>query len=278
MSQGKEITRSWREVNITTGTYMTFGAVVMQLGGWGWDPAVLGARRLVARCCLLGGRWTKLDTFSGLEFYLVLNQSFSEEFEKCWKDYEKHWNATVDARPVEAAAAAIPEITALAPAAVETALVDNPKAKAKAAMTPKAKPKSKAKSKVDLSEPMSPEVTVDVTVVREALQVKAMFLKARASADSLISRVRGGAEEWKWCNHDELIGTLEKGIEIINKSMTSFMHDFVLGGDMKMLREAVGQVQMTAEFSNFVALRANIGDLAKQNNILLEMSAKKMQR
>ncbi len=25
----------------------------------------------------------------------MLNQSFSEEFDKCWKDYEKHWNDAV---------------------------------------------------------------------------------------------------------------------------------------------------------------------------------------
>ncbi len=108
--------------------------------------------------------------------------------------------------------------------------------------------------------------------------MRALFLKVRASADPLISRVRGDAPEWKWCDHGELIGNLEKSVKVINSLMTSFMHDFVLGGDIKVLRESVGQLQMTAEFSNFCAIRNHIGDLAKQNKILLSMSAKQMQK
>ena len=79
--QSKSFTKAYREVNTTRGEYLTFGGVVVKYGGWERPEGVAGARRLAAKCRLLGGKWISRDsTFSQLDFYFVLNREYMGRF------------------------------------------------------------------------------------------------------------------------------------------------------------------------------------------------------
>ena len=43
------------------GEFMTFGQMVIALGGWQWPPAVAGAKRAAGKCALLGRGWLSRD-------------------------------------------------------------------------------------------------------------------------------------------------------------------------------------------------------------------------
>ena len=91
MQQGKKYEKAWQKIDVSKGRWVTFGGIVQQYGGWEWQEGVVGARSTAAKCHLLGPPWVKLDhDFSGLAFYLVLEQQFSEQFSECWSEFEAH--------------------------------------------------------------------------------------------------------------------------------------------------------------------------------------------
>ena len=77
---------SFRKVQVEKGTYMTFGGLVIDLGGWQWPPAVAGAKAIAFKNSKIGGDWCKRDEQSGLPFFLRLNQEWREELDEQWKN------------------------------------------------------------------------------------------------------------------------------------------------------------------------------------------------
>ena len=48
-------TTTLQKFESTTSTMMTFGKIVVEYGGWGWPPAIEGAKRTAIRCAFMGG-------------------------------------------------------------------------------------------------------------------------------------------------------------------------------------------------------------------------------
>lgn len=89
-SKGKAWEQSYAKADITKGTYMTFGGLVLHYGGWQWKPAIAAARRTALRCSCLGGDWIQFDKkFSGLAHYLVLQRQYRSEFATKWAEFER---------------------------------------------------------------------------------------------------------------------------------------------------------------------------------------------
>jgi hypothetical protein len=78
---------SWQEVDITLGEYLSFGSIVQSLGGWEYQPAIDGAKRLCSKCLKLNGKWVVYEEFSELLFFLKLRVQHSSVFERKWCEY-----------------------------------------------------------------------------------------------------------------------------------------------------------------------------------------------
>ena len=61
--------QSFRSVDETKGEWMTFGGLVLALGGWEWGPAVDGAKKIALKCARLGGKWCFVDEASELPHF-----------------------------------------------------------------------------------------------------------------------------------------------------------------------------------------------------------------
>ena len=86
----KAASKSFRQVEETRGVMMTFGQVVVSLGGWGWTPAIKGAKLTALKCARMGGRWIKRDPWSELLLFRKLTESDSEIFTKSWEEFLKY--------------------------------------------------------------------------------------------------------------------------------------------------------------------------------------------
>ena len=63
---------------------MNFGQTVQHLGGFGWPPAVEGAKKVLMKAAKLGGVWCKMDDASELMMCLVRQQQRVDIFEQNW--------------------------------------------------------------------------------------------------------------------------------------------------------------------------------------------------
>ena len=79
----------------TKGEMMTFGQVVVALGGWGWKPAVVGAKRLAAKCAMLGAPWYARDPFTELPLMKKLTHTDTETFTKAWTSLKQNFTPTL---------------------------------------------------------------------------------------------------------------------------------------------------------------------------------------
>ena len=57
---------------INLGEYMNFGQTVQHLGGFGWTPAVEGAKKVFIKATELGGIWCKMDEANELCMRLIM--------------------------------------------------------------------------------------------------------------------------------------------------------------------------------------------------------------
>ena len=80
---------SWRRIDSTKGKLKTYGRCVVDFGGWSWPDAIRGATNVVAKCTLMGHPWIQQHPQSGLQEFMVLEQGFSEHFEKAWIEFKE---------------------------------------------------------------------------------------------------------------------------------------------------------------------------------------------
>ena len=75
----------WHQTEVTTdATYVTFGQLVVQYGGWSWRPAVQNAQNCASMCASLGPPWAFRDGFSGLLMFRVVSVNNQERIHKAW--------------------------------------------------------------------------------------------------------------------------------------------------------------------------------------------------
>lgn len=101
-SRGKEFEKSKQDIDRDLGEMVPFGAIVVAYGGWSWPPAIEGARRFVAKCAKLGGKWVDLDPFSELSRFLVLRKQHDQIFDQKWREFEQELDEPVDRVAVQA--------------------------------------------------------------------------------------------------------------------------------------------------------------------------------
>ena len=90
----KRFTKSWTRVDKTKGQYRTFGALVVDLGGWKYEPAVKGASVAVSKCIAMGEPWIRRHPQTDMMEYLVLKMEWEETYEKCWSEFREEFMAS----------------------------------------------------------------------------------------------------------------------------------------------------------------------------------------
>ena len=84
-----ELTKKCKTVKKIWGT---FGFHVERLGGWGWEPAVNGAKKLCSRAALCGPDWCKKDKWSDMGIFACTEESEADVFEEVWGTFLKKIN------------------------------------------------------------------------------------------------------------------------------------------------------------------------------------------
>ena len=84
-----ELTKKCKTVKKIWGT---FGFHVERLGGWGWRPAVNGAKKLCSRAALCGPDWCKKDKWSDMGIFACTEESEADVFEEVWGTFLKKIN------------------------------------------------------------------------------------------------------------------------------------------------------------------------------------------
>ena len=127
----KTFAETYASADTTKGEWHTFGGLVRELGGWKWEPAMLGAKLHFVRAVRMGGEWVKRDTMSNLLMVLRLKPSFQENMEQKWLRFTKFHNEKLGG----------------ASAAIQADPEAEPSESAHAIAKPKANPKQKAQAK-----------------------------------------------------------------------------------------------------------------------------------
>jgi len=93
ISSTRSRSTDYMKIDRTLGTYKTFGAIVVSLGGWSWPPAIEGAKNLVCRCALMGGEWVYHCPFTKMLKFMELDISNSTMLVNKWGEYKQYQGA-----------------------------------------------------------------------------------------------------------------------------------------------------------------------------------------
>ena len=77
--------------NEEVGEYLTYGAIVMKLGGWQWEEAMHGARSYITKATLLGPPWAETCDMSGLKLYFYVHKRRRVVFVEKWQHYQEEF-------------------------------------------------------------------------------------------------------------------------------------------------------------------------------------------
>jgi hypothetical protein len=253
--------KSYQHVDKELGVMMTFGALVIEYGGWSWRPAIEGAKRTAYKCAKLGGMWMEKDAFSELHRFLVIKKQFQHIFAEKWMEYEQEQSdmvkiaQSVSNKDDDEAGNKSEEGAAKG---VKTSNAPKRKAKADPAdTTSKKTPKAESAKKET-----NPEAD---DMMKKALQTKQQLVKYRNMAEAMIKSIQTaaacGSKELRWANNRENLGELEESLTGLNNSVTPFAHDFMLLPIKKVL-DKYGK-EFNAELNSFNSLTVKIADLQK---------------
>jgi len=264
MLVGKESSRERNIAEATRGRMLTFGAVVRELGGWEWSPAVRGAVNLVAKCTLLGGRWHEVDEFSGLNLYRKLDKEDSDLFQKSWKEFTRNFTQK-DADDA-------PDVTegdeGQLASAVPTAAAKEPKGKGKKG---KGKSKGKGNTKVDKHKDPDP-ASPDVGNLKKANQLKQQVIKVMGNARGLIERIQADNGKFEWANNPQNLGRMKAKLHELEAAMSETHKEFLILEPRAMV-EKLG-AKFHAEMICFLQLGNIVAALSKETKRILTMTAK----
>ena len=271
----KEHDESYSHVDTTLGKMLTFGACVQDLGGWEWQPAIDGTKRLFAKCFRLGGKWHDVCEFTELTRCLVLAKEYRDVFTNKWALYEKQFEEDNGEGEPASKRAKLAEVRSMksqtagpaeqAEAAEGGSGTPTPKAKAKT----KAKAKGKAAGSADGADgaadgggpqpkpAQTPEKQKLAKLLKDGNALKAELIRLRGSVSSIVTKIKGGGEEYAWANNAENVGKLEKLMCECDESISTFGQEFVLNSTATIKKRYV-DARISSEMTKFLGCRGQL--------------------
>jgi hypothetical protein len=284
-SCGKSFEKSWQDIDRTLGEMLPFGAIVVAYGGWSWPPAIEGAKKCVARCTQLGGRWVRRDPFSDLMTFLVLRKQYDEIFHQKWREFEQEFDPPVDRiakQDMDAETADKDKDKDIAK--------DKPSGKKDTAKpngtAEKNKDKDKTGGKKNTEKPNgNKDAEKDKTtptkdtqqseLLKRALQVRSQLTKHKAAAETLANTIKVGGVLWAWADTDSCLGALERalgGLQNGFRARDPFATEFMIL-DTKTVKDKAGNHWLT-RLETFTELGEYVGNIQKQTQRIISMHQK----
>ena len=154
----KHFVESYKKVDVSLGKMYTFGALVKELGGWKWKPAIWGAKLHFIKAMRMGGRWIERDDMSNLLMALRLERTHKEVMSNKWTRFTKFHNDKMIAERADDSGDDAPgEIEDdEEPTGAEPTAGARKNKKDKGKLDPKAKAKTKASARGKVTPPKPP--------------------------------------------------------------------------------------------------------------------------
>ena len=264
--EGKMEVESFRTVDTTKGTYMTFGATVTFYGGWEWPPAIEGAKTAAAQCLAMRGKWIWLDPQSKMLNLFILKKEHSEDYVHKWESFKKELNDAVGVETSTAVVSAAvspsaspgasPVLSAVPSPVVSEPETETPKAKKariaaeKAALnpTPLATPKGKAAAKASPSGTGAELGLKDW--IKLAIKLKSKYEKANSAGESLLMDIKENSK-YSWAATPAMEGELQQLYQAVKQDLGGFGRQFMVK-ELKDMKAAFDANDLRASISAWV--------------------------
>jgi hypothetical protein len=212
-----------------------------------------------------------MDEFSGLYNFLVLQQTHRDIFSKKWEEFER-WStkSTGEVAQDQQSAAASGEQSAAsgdqsAASGGQSSASGGKAGASGGGVKPAASEANKKRAKSFV------EHTEDSDHLKQALRVKAQYIKHVGAAAALIERIKSG-ESYTWANNSQNVGTLEACLMKLKDTMTSFDKQFIIEDPKTMLAQ-VGQSKWQGLLETFNNRQAFIGELSSLTQQIILMNS-----
>jgi hypothetical protein len=279
-SRGKEFEKSWQDIDRDLGEMLPFGAIVIAYGGWSWPPAIEGAKRCVAKCAKLGGKWVDRDPFSELSRFLVLRKQHDQIFDQKWREFEKELDDPVDRVAVQAVEN---EKETSGKQEKNSGKKDKISGKKEKDTTSGKKEKDTTSGKKEKEttsgkkEDTPKKDALQAELIKQALQVKSQLNKHKVAAQTLATTIKMGGDPWAWANTASCLGALERSLNDLEngfKSRDPFATEFMIL-DAKTVKDKAGN-QWLSSLESFIELKELVGNIQKQSTRIIGMHNKSM--
>jgi hypothetical protein len=268
--RGKEFEKSWQDIDRDLGEMLPFGAIVVSYGGWSWPPAVEGAKRCVAKCAKLGGKWMDRDPFSELSRFLVLRKQHDQIFHQKWREFEQEFDQPVDRVAVQA------PLTVQEKKDKTSGNKDQEKDKQPSGKKDK-QPSGKKDKQPSGKEDTPRKDALQAELLKHALQVKSQLNKHKVAAQTLATTIKLGGDIWAWANTSSCLGALERSLAELDTGLAArdpFATEFMIL-DSKTVKDKAGN-QWLSSLESFIELKECIGNIQKQSLRIIGMHNKSM--
>ena len=263
--EGKEHEESYTVIDSEKGSYKTFGALVVHYGGWGWPPAIKGAYMHAAKAARMGGQWSYVDGWSGLQHFFLLERRWEGIMSEKWSLFQKQITEVAD----------------------KTELADD--AANSGAATPQGKSKAKAKAKAKAlaggegdggkqpkkpHEGGGPDDTADN--LKEACRLKGLMAKYKLAGETLSAKIKTDAD-YKWARNGENMGLLDKALEALDLSLGDFGKEFLVHDHRQVKKWSSSPSKFDLDIIKFNQTRLLIENIKKQTDTIINMHKLRME-
>jgi hypothetical protein len=277
--------KQWSRTDSTNFKMVTFGRLVVDLGGWNDPAAIKGALRGCMQCEVMGPPFVRTHPQTAMPIYAIAEISWSEDFKTSWTEASEYYTEQPGDRnlmitdPVDPKPETEPKAPGANPAANPnkrgTTDVNKPPAKKKG------KGKGEPVTEADTSAPgsaaggspgSSPRATgvADAdkkkltTLVRDASKLKEKIEKSTAFADSLCRAIASGEGKHQWAR-DNASGDLriQNALNALRSELTPWQEEMMLAPNLSEFRKKHSQAKIVIELTAFVNLTPQVENLSK---------------
>jgi len=243
------LTKSWKRVDSTKGTYRNFGRLVQDFGGWGCAEALEGATSCLNKCTLMGPSWLMKHPQSGLIEYLVLEQEWTETYSECWEHFKEEWNDEAKKAKEDGAMkakGALPKKGAKKPK-------EDGAKKALPGTKPKEDPPATPKP-VDRGKKMLNEL------IKSSASLKAMFQGASTSLMQLMEKI-DTEPEWDWAKGGSKQQRLKEQQQLVKDAFSEWHKEYLTTADFGTIRKKYSNDRVSVELATFLGTKPLIEKL-----------------
>lgn len=195
------------------GTFLPFGKVVIEEGGWGDATAIVAAKKYCSKCLHMKGRWIRYNSMTERVEFLHLKKEVSDILSQTWSRYVQYHNkeqppAMAVSSPSQAQGRGAPpnESTKAEPNSPATEPVKEPSEDTQKDPTAKDTPAKDTPAKPTRS---TREKTALELKWAEIANIKREAMTYSALAQSIVAQISINSPSWSFANNEQNLGLLK---------------------------------------------------------------------